>query len=364
MSRSTTLSLRRGALAALLATVTALSLASPGPSMAAPAQSELEAAKQRLMDLERDFELVVERYNGVQHNLSEIRARIATDETVVAQVEKRMSVNEDAAEVVAEELYKGGSAGALEAVLSSDSLAEIQTRLQYLRSSEDAQTEVFERLAVDRQLLNERIGRLERERARAVASQERLADLRTEIEAKVADQRAEIEHLSALIERAERRRAQREAAAAAAAREAAQAQAVTVEAPSESTAPAAPAAPAAAASSQAGIAVQAALTQVGKPYQWGAVGPDSYDCSGLTMWAWARAGVSLPHNSGMQYAATPRVSQDDWQPGDLLFYGSPIHHVAMYIGGGQVVEAPYSGTSVRVASASRSDYVGAGRPGL
>ena len=80
------------------------------------------------------------------------------------------------------------------------------------------------------------------------------------------------------------------------------------------------------------------------------------------MWAWAHAGVSLPHSSAAQYGATSRVSQSDWQPGDLLFYGSPIHHVGMYIGGGQMVEAPYTGASVRVVSPYRSDYVGAGRP--
>ncbi len=103
---------------------------------------------------------------------------------------------------------------------------------------------------------------------------------------------------------------------------------------------------------------------MGKPYQWAAAGPDSYDCSGLTLWAWAHAGVSLPHNSGMQYEATPRVAQNDWQPGDLLFFGTPIHHVAMYIGNGQMVQAPYTGSQVQVVSAYRSDYVGAGRPGV
>ena len=82
------------------------------------------------------------------------------------------------------------------------------------------------------------------------------------------------------------------------------------------------------------------------------------------MYAWAQAGVSLPHSSAGQYSVTQRVSSGAWQPGDLLFYGSPIHHVAMYIGGGQIVEAPYTGTTVRVASAMRSDYVGAGRPGV
>jgi cell wall-associated NlpC family hydrolase len=110
--------------------------------------------------------------------------------------------------------------------------------------------------------------------------------------------------------------------------------------------------------------VDAAIAQIGKPYQWGGSGPGSFDCSGLTMWAWSHAGVGLPHNSGAQYSATVRVDRDDWAPGDLLFFGSPIHHVGIYIGNGQMVEAPYSGQTVRTNSASRSDYVGAGRPGV
>jgi cell wall-associated NlpC family hydrolase len=170
-----------------------------------------------------------------------------------------------------------------------------------------------------------------------------------EVESKIAEQRDEIDRLNTLIERAERREARRQARLDRAQK-----------------APAAPVviAPAAPPNQRAGIAVDSALSQVGKPYQWGASGPDSYDCSGLTMWAWAKAGVSLPHNSGAQYAATPRVSQGDWAPGDLLFFGSPIHHVAMYIGNGQMVSAPYTGSYVQVVSAFRSDYVGAGRPGV
>lgn len=81
------------------------------------------------------------------------------------------------------------------------------------------------------------------------------------------------------------------------------------------------------------------------------------------MWAWSQAGVALPHNSGMQYAATARVSQSDLRPGDLLFYGSPIHHVSMYIGNGSMVEAPYTGANVRVVPVYWSEFVGAGRVG-
>jgi cell wall-associated NlpC family hydrolase len=81
------------------------------------------------------------------------------------------------------------------------------------------------------------------------------------------------------------------------------------------------------------------------------------------MYAWRAAGVSLPHSSAAQYASLPHVSQSQVAPGDLVFFGSPIHHVGIYIGGGQMVSAPHTGTVVKVQSAFRSDYVGAARPG-
>jgi cell wall-associated NlpC family hydrolase len=98
-----------------------------------------------------------------------------------------------------------------------------------------------------------------------------------------------------------------------------------------------------------------AKAQVGEPYVWAAAGPDAWDCSGLTMAAWAAGGVSLPHYSVAQYEATTPISASALRPGDLLFWsttGSPsgIHHVALYLGGGRMVEAPYSGSRVRVTA--------------
>ena len=110
----------------------------------------------------------------------------------------------------------------------------------------------------------------------------------------------------------------------------------------------------------AAAAVRAAASQIGKPYRWGAAGPDSYDCSGLTMWAWAHAGVSLPHSSRAQYASLPHVSMSQLAPGDLVFRGNPIHHVAIYKGGGVVIAAPHTGANVREDSVS--GYTMAARP--
>jgi len=116
------------------------------------------------------------------------------------------------------------------------------------------------------------------------------------------------------------------------------------------------------ASGRASIAVQEAYRKLGSPYKWAAAGPDRFDCSGLTMWVWAKAGVSLPHSSKAQYAGGRKVARSSLQPGDLVFFGSPIHHVAIYVGGGQMISAPQTGEFVKLRSANRPDYVGAVRP--
>ena len=337
-----------------LGLMTTMTLAMP-PTRAAPSASDLEGAKARLMELERDFQLVVERYNLVSEELASLQARIGLAEIAVGRVEDRMRTRRAAAIELATELYKNGRALEIEGILSARSLADLEKRVTYLQTSGAAHAQVFERLEVDRTELDKKIEQLDRDRAHAVAAQRQIDRLRIDIEAKVAEQRDEIDELRAAIAAAERREAEaaRRAAAAAAASAARSSSAIS-----------APARPAPAPNARAQVAVDAALSQLGKPYRWGAAGPDSYDCSGLTMWAWGRAGVALPHNSGAQYAGTARVDRSDLQPGDLLFFGTPIHHVGMYIGNGQMVEAPYTGSEVRVNSIARSDYVGAGRPGV
>jgi cell wall-associated NlpC family hydrolase len=124
-----------------------------------------------------------------------------------------------------------------------------------------------------------------------------------------------------------------------------------------------------ASSSQGDIAADFALSQIGKPYQWGAVGPSTYDCSGLAMVAWSQAGVSLLHYTGDQWNEGAHVSLSDMQRGDLIFYATnnadpaTIHHVGIYIGGGQMVDAPYTGVDVRIDSIYQPGQpIGAVRP--
>jgi peptidoglycan DL-endopeptidase CwlO len=108
-------------------------------------------------------------------------------------------------------------------------------------------------------------------------------------------------------------------------------------------------------------ALRAALTQTGKPYVWGAAGPDSYDCSGLVMWAFAQEGISLPHYTGAQWNAGMHVSRADLEPGDLVFFFADISHVGIYIGNGLMVDAPSAGQDVQVQPVFWGAYVGAVR---
>lgn len=117
-------------------------------------------------------------------------------------------------------------------------------------------------------------------------------------------------------------------------------------------------------SGRAGVAVSTARQQVGKPYVWGATGPGSFDCSGLTSFAWRAAGVEIPRTSLQQYAAGAKVSRSSLRPGDLVYFGSPIYHVAIYIGNNTMVSAPQPGDVVKYQSVDAfSDYAGATRPG-
>jgi peptidoglycan DL-endopeptidase CwlO len=207
----------------------------------------------------------------------------------------------------------------------------------------------------------------ERAAAEAATLVDRVAAQQADLDAQIAEFQAQYDRL-AEEERAARAAAER-AAAEEAARVAAAAEAPTPAAepaPTPAPAPTAAAepapAPAAAAGPAAQVAVDTALAQRGDPYVWAAAGPDSFDCSGLTQYAYAAAGIALPHSSRMQSTTGTPVPRSALQPGDLVFFYSPVSHVGLYIGNGQMVHASTYGQPVKVASIdSMSGYHSARR---
>jgi peptidoglycan DL-endopeptidase CwlO len=390
--------------AVVLAVVVAASVApaaaqeAPGGPSSAQVERQLATAEDRLAEIEAAASLAVEEVNEAQVELDlaegELAATLDAADAALGRSDE-LRVGTDA---VARSLYKtGGTNLQFGALLSSDGPTEAGARYATVQRVLRTHRGDVQALAAAMTELRTLEDRLAEQRDTAEARAADLADRRAQLEATLADQADEIASLETELDAArDREEAARRAAAERAAREAAEREAVeraareTAEreaateraaarpapAPSRSaptpTAPAAapaapapapePAAPSARGSAQR--AVDTALAQVGKPYVWGGGGPNSFDCSGLTSFGWRAAGVSLPHSSRMQYSATTRISRGDLQPGDLVFFGSPIHHVAMYIGGGSVVEASRSGIPVRTSSTAlgRSDIAGYGRP--
>jgi cell wall-associated NlpC family hydrolase len=204
-----------------------------------------------------------------------------------------------------------------------------------------------------------------------------LAADKAQIQAAANQEAAILKHLEARersLVRAAKRRAARIAAARRAARLRAQrlaaARAARAVQSQPTTPPPAPApvrhVPAA---GGAATAVAWAYREIGKPYVWAAAGPNSFDCSGLTQYVWGKAGVYLAHYTGSQWNEGTHIARADVQPGDLVFFAtntsdpSTIHHVGIYVGGGMMIDAPYTGVDVRKEPAFRSDYIGAVRPG-
>ncbi|MFD0898790.1 C40 family peptidase [Actinomadura sediminis] len=109
---------------------------------------------------------------------------------------------------------------------------------------------------------------------------------------------------------------------------------------------------------KAARALKHAMSKLGRPYVWGAAGPGSFDCSGLTMWAYKQVGINLPHYTGSQFASGVRVSRSELQPGDLVFFHSDLHHMGMYVGDGKMIHAPHTGDVVRIAPMAGRPFAG------
>lgn len=379
----------------------------------------------QLENLERQSDILAEDYVTAVDELNQLEGDVSDAEAAVAK--KQAEVDElqgQLGEVALQAFMGGGASNVLGPLLgdSSEFTADMQ-RDELTRVALNSGTTSSDDLARAASELADEQQALQDQRDAAADKKQEVSDAQSATEAKTGEyQQARTDaeqELGSLIKEEEDRRAaesyrrmQAEAAAAqqrAAAAAAAQAQAqqqtrsaspasgggqasssrnnassanntssgnntAAAPAPAAPAAPAAQAAPAApaaptnpsipAASSRAGTAVAAAMTQLGVSYRYAAASPGvAFDCSGLTSWAWGRAGVGLPHQSRQQYASIAHVPASAAQAGDLLFFYSPISHVGIYLGNGTMVHAPNSGSVVNVRAVNWGSVVGVGRPG-
>ena len=321
---------------------------------AAHLAARLDAEGERLSALDEQYNRAVIKVQESAASLTKAEQDISSANDRFAKARVRLARHAVSAYV------HGGSTSMVEQLAQSDG-ADLTLRNQYIETAASEERDAIDALNAAR----EDLGRL---RARLVDRRKAADDAAD----KVAADRKQIQEANAALDRSYRRvtgevarlvaaeRARQDAEARRRAQAVlSRAQTRTSTQSSRGPSVSKPAPPQ---GKGAGQAVAMARAQIGKPYVWAGSGPDSFDCSGLTMYAWRSAGVSLPHSTYAQWAATPHISQSDLQPGDLVYFRG-LGHMAMYSGGGMMIEAAHSGTNVREVPLRTRDWYGASRPG-
>ncbi|TDC34959.1 glycoside hydrolase [Micromonospora sp. 15K316] len=309
--------------------VTGLSAALVAPATAARAEPSPADLNRQIERSSTELERVVESYNKLREDIKTNKAAVDRLQARIGPLEQQTEQSRaDVAEIAAT-AYKTGALQTADALLRPGGSAAMLDRLgtiEHLTRQRQARISGF--TESQRQLVDEKT-RLNKVLSRQDAQARALATTKSRIE-------RDLDRLYDLRRAAYGR---------------------ATEAP---TAKPAPDRQAPAVSGQAGVAVRYAYGAIGKPYAWGGSGPDGYDCSGLTSAAWRAAGKSLPHNARMQWGAVAHIGRGELRPGDLVFYRG-LGHVALYVGDGQVIDAPSAGRNVLKRGMNMMPIQGYGR---
>ncbi|EON23349.1 NLP/P60 protein [Nocardioides sp. CF8] len=313
--------------------IAAIGIIPVSPAQADPDIKDVQAKVDRLY---HEAEQASERYNDAKLDLADLRK----DLSALRSDEQRQSARLDAVRgEVADSIlrgYQGESISTVGQVVVSDDPGAFLGQLSTMSGFNSLQDNMFDAYSTELEALDLRRDATADRAAEIAETTDDLAAEKKTIDTKLE----EAEDLLADLEAEERER-------------------LMTSSRSETTRMPA----SVPASGRAAAAISYAMAQVGDAYVYGATGDNAFDCSGLTMRAWGAAGVGLPHSSSAQYGSGPHISASALQPGDLVFYYSPISHVGMYIGNGMIVHAANPGTGVAVSGLHSMPYVGAVRPG-
>ncbi|MEU9377466.1 NlpC/P60 family protein [Streptomyces sp. NPDC048255] len=330
------------------ATATAFEGTSQADPQLTPAQVKAEVDR-----LYEEAGAATERYNGAKEKADEAQRALTGLRDETARKADRLNTARSALGSMAASQYRtGGTLGTAVRLATADDPQAYLDQASFI-------TRTGDRNAAEISSVRRRLDEVGKLRGQAAG---RLAELRSR-QAEIAGHKAEVEKkLEAarrlLAKLTAEQRAAYEAQSAPASPAGSKAPAGSEGSPAGP--PSTP--PAASDGSRAARAIAFARGAIGKPYVWGATGPGSFDCSGLTQAAWRSAGVSLPRTTYTQINSGRRVARDQLAPGDLVFFYSGVTHVGLYIGNGQMIHAPRPGSTVRVAPIDSMPWAGASRP--
>lgn len=358
------LALAAAAVAALAVSTASLS----APQAVEDKRSEAEAVLAQIQQIDTELEHVVDDYNAATERFDALEAELQDAKRHVGLAKRTNKVAQQNLSDRLVALYvNGGESNTLEIILGAESLDDLLDRVDAANRVSDQDSRIVAAVRDARKALAKEQRRVEK----ALAEQEQVvaerAAQREQIEAQLAERQALYSSIEDQIqdliaeEKARQERLAREAqrrlevtqngAATGEAATETEAAPVASDSGSSSSGTSVPAPPPGQYGGVAGIALQ----YLGVPYQWGGMSPSGFDCSGLVAYAYAQAGVSLPHNAAAQYGYGTPVSRDQLQAGDIVFFNG-LGHNGIYIGGGLFVHSPHTGDVVKVSSLSDSWY--------
>ncbi|NYJ05164.1 C40 family peptidase [Petropleomorpha daqingensis] len=317
------------AVSAGIAFVPQVASAAPDAPATAKEAAELMAARAH------DLEVVTEQFNTARSELETQQAAAKAAADAVAKAQADLATAQAQVRGIARSAFTGGTTNGFSAMMTSDSADEFVDKMSTLQMVADHQNAILDQVAAASQAAAQAQTVAAKSAADAQSRYDKVAAQQADLQAQVNKYQADFSRLSA---------AEQQAAVQLASTHGSD------RASRDDRSEPAPTGPIVADSAAAQTAVDTAMAQRGKPYVWAAAGPSSFDCSGLVLYAYKAAGISLPHSSLQQSRMGQAVSRSDLRPGDLIFFYSPVSHVGIYIGNGQMVHAPTSGDVVKVAS--------------
>ncbi|MDI6689837.1 MAG: NlpC/P60 family protein [Actinomycetota bacterium] len=309
-------------------------------------QLEVERVKAEIKALDVELEIAIEAYLGIQQELEKTQRELQEARYRLEQTQREFDAQKDILNRRISNIYKHGDYDVLEILLNTKSFTDLLVRLRFLIIIGQQDADILAKLRRQKEKIRKIKMELEALKQEQLQVRLQLEAKKTEIENKLAEREQYLANLNAEIQRLIQEEDERKAREQ---RELLQRLlqlgingGITIE---------------------PGTVVHTALKYLGIPYLWAGDGPEEgFDCSGLVMYVFTQHGVTLPHHSATQFTMGTPVEIEELQPGDVVFFGNPVHHVGIYIGAGYFVHAPKTGDVIRITRLSeRLDYAGARR---